>query len=76
MRPSVAFSVLHCGSCLVAIGALSLFVGAPLLIPAVGASAHDFMLAGLIVVVYAAVACLTAGFDDPLWNARATPSMG
>jgi CBS-domain-containing membrane protein len=40
MRPSVAFSVLHSGLGIAALGVCAIAIGVPLLIPAVGASAY------------------------------------
>ena len=40
MKPSIAFSMIHCGLSMTALGALSMSLGAPLVIPAVGASAY------------------------------------
>lgn len=40
MRPSLLFSVAHCGLSMLLVGALSLAMGQPLLIPAIGASAY------------------------------------
>lgn len=40
MRPSLAFSIVHCALSAALLGALSLALGVPLLLPAVGASAY------------------------------------
>jgi len=40
MRPSLSFSIVHCALSAALLGALSLALGVPLLLPAVGASAY------------------------------------